>query len=256
MLLRQVATAGHVWEELARSGRLPGRTARALECRWTKLKRTHQLAAVAARVEEEVAVAPLAVSPYRWSAAGPAETPGLLGSARDAQASDAAWWSGMPDTNTSAMVFVEAADRATGSSRRRGHGRPWTQALQRSAQPRRNLTPNEERLSSTWGAQGSSGTVAVVSAQATQRLARGAEVAVQAEDVLPTIMGSRCRVPLVSGAAVEGQRLMLAAEAACLLNVSRKGPAWLAAERKMGEGRASWRPPVMSDMLLRNNKAQ
>ena len=58
-------------------------------------------------------------------------------------------------------------------------------------------------------------------------------------ETMPTLMAARVRVPLVSGAAVGGARLMTAREAARLMGVRLRSDAWLEAERRFGES-ALW----------------
>ena len=227
VLRRLITVHGTAWETIARTGLLGGRSARGLESRWALLKRTERAAGpVAASEDVEKGVAPPQAPqtpPYRWTVGGAAGRARCYGSAREAAEEEEAWLQGASGSGMEPMAFVESAEAVQSGSRRRSHGRPWTYALQEPGRHGRALAARERGLSEAWGLDETGETSAVVIAQAEQRAARGVSVAVRAGDVLPTLMGSRSRVPVLSGAAVGGRRLMTASEAACLLDVTAYG---------------------------------
>ena len=143
----------------------------------------------------------------------------------------------------SGLMANELAGTIRSNDRRLGHGRAWTAALETSpVEGARCTAPREAEKMKAWGVSGRGPTRATLLPRAEQMLGRGkaAEaVHIGAQQKLPTLLASRAHVPMVSGCAARGTRLMHPKECARLMGISLKSAAWRTASGLMAE-QALW----------------
>ena len=238
LLRRWVAAEGTKWPSLVLAGALPGRTARGIEWRWTSLvakgQSLERAGAAETGGEGDRRVTPCQVQ--ETSAAAGAEEPGQAWA-------EAARHQGAKGSSMQSLRLNEFAGAIRGNDRRLGHGRAWTAALETSpVEGARCTAPREAEKMKAWGVSGRGPTRATLLPRAEQMLGRGkaAEaVHIGAQQKLPTLLASRAHVPMVSGCAARGTRLMHPKECARLMGISLKSAAWRTASGLMAE-QALW----------------
>lgn len=231
-----VAGCGSTWIALEADGRLPARTARAMESRWKGLRRKGGTAGLTQDRGE--------------SEAGQSSAPQVLPQSTRPADSTVGWeaesWGQAAPTaarkargpQMKELRFEEAAATATGNARRRAHGRSWTSALKEAGPAARGAAPHEKKKAAAWGIDGAGTARATVFPRAVGMLRRGAgisKLSVGPRGKLHTLMATRARVPHVSGGVAGGGRPMQAKEAAALLGFNLRSEAWREAESGLSE---------------------
>jgi hypothetical protein len=233
LLRRHVAAHGRNWTGLEEAGAVPGRSARGMEWRWTSLvaqgRSLEVTSSCGSGTGESYRLPPCKRQKQEMVTEGEGGGEACVTKAR---------YKGVEGSAMGKLRLDEIAGEIRSGDRRVAHGRCWTAALETAAEGVRGPAKREREKLEEWGINGLGPTRVTVLPRAEQMLGRGKkaeQVHIGTEQKLPTLMASRSQLPVVSGCAAGGTRLLRAGECARLMGICQRSAAWQAASRRLEE---------------------
>ena len=233
LLRRHVAVHGRNWTGLEEAGAVPGRSARGMEWRWTSLvaqgRSLEVTSSCGSGTGESYRLPPCKRQKQEMVTEGEGGGEACVTKAR---------YKGVEGSAMGKLRLDEIAGEIRSGDRRVAHGRCWTAALETAAEGVRGPAKREREKLEEWGINGLGPTRVTVLPRAEQMLGRGKkaeQVHIGTEEKLPTLMASRSQLPVVSGCAAGGTRLLRAGECARLMGICQRSAAWQAASRRLEE---------------------